>query len=138
MSRGPFRIFTLRCLDVGLDFLNLACPEVGCEFRLVGVHVRTSMELFRPDLSEPSRSGPLPDGPRNGPNRPGPFRAPKWSRFAHALNRKTNRRRPPPEPENLAPRSGPPRNLPIRTVRRTLSKSFRRFRILILGVQRSV
>ena len=64
--------------------------------------------LHRPDVPEPSRSGPLPDGPRNGPNRPGPFRAPKSSKFDHALNSKTIRIRPPPEPENLAPRSGPP------------------------------
>ena len=92
----------------GVERLLLLLVVVLLRFLLLTfVVVLTSMEFSRSDLSEASRSGPLPEGPQNGPNRPGALRTPKSSRNDQVLNRKSNRIRPPPESENLAPRSGP-------------------------------
>ncbi len=91
--------------SVGLLIFGSGRRELGFEFSLRGAD-----EISTPnsDLPEPSLSGPFSDGPQNGPNRTGPFWTPKSSKFDHALNSKTIRIRPPPESENLAPRSGPP------------------------------
>jgi len=58
--------------------------------------------------SEPSRPGAPPDGPQNGPNRPGASWDPKMLRFDTFVNWKPNRIWRPPEPANLASRQAPP------------------------------